>query len=671
MGGSQSAPQNLDDASERMRIQMIREAAILVGDQTCAVDVRNAVGETNMQELVDNIDQFVVKERLESKFYDAEFMRALGCALRLGLSVDAQLNGSKLIQSFFTDKKQIGAQSVEGVALIAGQQGLRDMFIIKAPKNPKNDNLIHEYFVAAGGVVTDLQGNQKIVIGTNWLRKVCLNYAQILGAFRCGPPDVDPLTKQVRSFCSTDIKSNYVGYVIYERIEGQDMKTMTSTISAVDFVSAMCQIAFALEIGQLYNGFTHYDLHSENIIMRDIGEISLIPYVLSEDVTVYIKSRYIPTFIDYGRCHIQSPAPAAELMGEPTSHFGFHAKFGGQYGIFPDRARPYYDLYKILGFTLYDMASNGNMAFEQVWPIMGFFGLRDINSVKAWLLKGRQATNLFSATDDLEKVGFCLKKTQVDNGEVCMTEQGVTMFDFLEYVENQFPTIWTQIVLASPIAGVRIMKCGDTCDTFEGALRDMTYDTNNAVVGQLSNFDNYKDIMRYRNNLNARGIHFRENFPESEYGPKLLAEVEKIDETIRQDYDNLYDNVTRQVAEKARLAVESYNIVGFPMKYTEISPTDPNIMRQELIDINQFLDRAGMFGKTYAEFKEYYEANEDMARIAGKPVSQELEDMMSKQIAPRYQAYDNFRGEVRRILEASPVVPELKFIKEQIWLKTM
>ena len=172
-------------------------------------------------------------------------------------------------------------------------------------------------------------------------------------------------------------------------------------------------------------------------------------------------------------------------------------------------------------------------------------------------------------------------------------------------------------------------------------------------------------------NFNNEYQSFVKNFPESEYGPKLLAEVEKIDETIRQDYDNLYDNVTRQVAEKARLAVESYNIVGFPMKYTEISPTDPNIMRQELIDINQFLDRAGMFGKTYAEFKEYYEANEDMARIAGKPVSQELEDMMSKQIAPRYQAYDNFRGEVRRILEASPVVPELKFIKEQIWLKTM
>lgn len=669
MGGATSAPINNNDENEKMRFQMRREAAIIVEDTTCAVDISNSTGENNMEELADQLDQFLIKRRLKDDFYDPEFMRALGCILRVGLTVDKQLNASKLIKDFFTDKKQIGGISVEGVAMMVGQQTNKDMFVVKAPRNPNNDNLIHEYFIAVGGIVRDLNGKQRTVIGTNWLRKVCLNYAQILGAFRCGPPDIDPLSKRLRKFCSTEERSSYVGYVIYEKIDGPDLAAASPTISAEDFITTMIQIALALEIGQIYNGFTHYDLHHENTILRDMGEEVLIPFVLSEDLTFYVQSRWIPTFIDYGRCHIQSPSPSAEMQGEEAIHFGFHSNFGPKYGLFPDRSRPYYDLYKILGFTLHTMADSGNLVFNDVWPIMGFFGLQSQDSVIRWLKKGRQNDNLFSAVDDLEKVGFCLKKT--GEFETCSAERAVTMFDFLNYVENQFPNVWKNKIVGYPKQGMKVLQCGAECDTFSEALKDMTSDTNNIVVSQLQTLGDFRNFMRYRNNLNSRGIYFKETFPESQYGSKLISGVDKLDEGIRASYPDIINNVLIQILEKATHLNKLYDEIGYPIRYNEQPSQDLQVQFNELKNLEGYLDRMSEFAKNYAEFKEFYEAGEDMTRIAGQIWPQEIQDSIEKNISPLYQAFDNSRGQIRRIIETTPVDDQLKALKDDLLIKTI
>ena len=58
---------------------------------------------------------------------------------------------------------------MEGVALMSGVKAVKNMFVIKAPRNPQVDNLIHEYFVTAAGSFTDLDGQPKTIIGCNWL----------------------------------------------------------------------------------------------------------------------------------------------------------------------------------------------------------------------------------------------------------------------------------------------------------------------------------------------------------------------------------------------------------------------------------------------------------------------------------------------------------------------
>jgi len=674
MGAGQSAPTR-NDAKAQMKMQMRREAAILIQDASCENELRAFTAEKNPEELADQIDQFFTKSKLETGFYDPEFMRAMSCILRVGLTVDRQLSASKYVKEFFTDKRQIGANSVEGVAMMSGMKANRSMFVIKAPKNPNNDNLVHEYFVAAGGAFTALTGEPKIIIGTNWLRKVCLNYAQILGAFRCSPPEIDPLGKVVRGWCNTDTPSSFVNYVVYEKVDGRDLKAHASTdMTAVHFVTTIIQLAYALEIAQVYNGFTHYDLHSENVILRQVNmanpqEEALIPFVISEDLTVYIESPTIATIIDFGRCHIQTPAPAAEFAGEKTEHFGF---FGLEFmGLFSDRARPYYDIFKIIGFTLYDMAAAGNPAFEECWPIMGFFGLRSRDQVIQWAGASRTNGNLFSLETDAEKAGFCLTKA-LEGQYVCLPEKAATMFDFLEYVEAQFPHIWQAKVKGYPVAGQKVLQCGADCTSFAGAIQNMTTDKSiGTPAANLAALGDLRNVMRYRNNLNVRGLYFQENFPASIYGSKLIKEVEKIDGEIIEAFPSIGPAIARQILDLGEKVKSDYAAIGYPVVYAQQPSSNPAVFTQELVSLRGYLDRMQTFAKSFVEFKEFYEAGEDMTRIAGNAVSTDLTNYLEGEINPLYQAYDNSKAEIRRILERTPVTQEYVEFRQDLIVRTL
>lgn len=678
MGANDSRPVR-DQEDEMMRFQMRREATIITEDFTCAADIVNALGlqpgtQVNPEEILDNLDQFATKYKLETGFYDPEFLRALSCLLKVGLTVDSQLSASKYVKEFFTDHKQIGAISVEGVALMSGVKANKNMFVVKAPRNPGGDNLIHEYFVAAGGAFTDLNGQPKMIIGTNWLRKVCPSYAQIMGAFRCGPPEIDPLSKRLRDWCSTENPASYVNYVVYEKIDGPDLDKLSPTIDAATFVTSIIQLCYALEIGQIYNGFTHYDLHHQNVIMRELHPENkntelLIPFVTAGDLTIYVKSHYIPTIIDFGHCHIQSPAPALEMMGEPTEHFGYRASFARKYGIDADRSRPYYDIYKVIGFTLFSMLQGSNPAFEQVWMIMGFFGLRTRDQVVQWLNKSR-TTDLFSLSEDAERMGFCLTK-QMAEGLVCLPEAAATMNDLLEYIEAQFPEIWQAKVFGYPIAGDEILQCGADCTNFEGAISNMTAEKAAKGLTGLEAMNDFRDVMRYRNNVEHRAIYFEQNFPQSQYGPKLMREVEKLDAEIVASFEQTNGPYAQQIIALGEQVKAAYQAVGYPLVFSDAPSNDFNVIAQELQRIFGYLDRMSEFAKAYVEFMEFYEAGEDMTRIAGKEPSADLTEYHRTQISPLFQAYDNSRGEIRRILERTPIPPEYAEFKQALLVRTM
>lgn len=665
MGQSNSSQTDPNDDRAKMRAQMLREAAILVGDNTCRVELEQDSHEKNMQILADNINQFKVQEKLKYDYYDTTFMYLLGCIMKVGLTVDNRLSAGQYVKDFLTDQKQIGGLSVEGVALMVGQKGLKDMFVVKAPRDPANDNLIHEYFIAAGGTVMDSQGHPITVIGTNWLRKFCLNYAQILGAFRCGPPDLDPLSKRLRNWCSPQNSGAFVNYVIYEKIDGPDLAKLVKTISPAEYVTTMIQLALALEIAQLYNGFTHYDLHDENIIMRDAGQEVLIPFVVADNLTYYVESSHILTIIDFGRAHIQTPSRAAELRGNRADHFGFHSPLSA-WGIRADSPRPYYDLYKLLGFSMYHMRASKNPTYEEVWPIMGFFGLRTKEVVDQWL--DVELRRYYSLTDDVEKVGYCLTK-EINNTVQCLPEKAATMYDFLQYVEAQFPQIWQAKVFNYPISGKKVLKCGAECGTavveMEELENSQTLDRNKlSALGDLRNF------IRFRNNLDHRAVYFMENFPQSQHGMKLKAEVQRLDGQIKEIYPEVIPGFIGKVYEKATDVGEAYMNIGYPLIYAEtFSNLEEAIMEMQMFDAA--LNRMGDFAKTYVEYKEFYEAAEDIALISGMPFDEELRLFNESEVTPLYQSFEQSRGELREYISQINLPQTYSDYKESVLAKTM
>lgn len=667
-GASQAATK---DYEAKMLLQMRREAAILTNDGTCSQELADATREKNAQELADQIDQFFIKGKLENGFYDSEFLRSLGCILRIGLTVDKNLTAASYVKEFFTNQKQIGPNSADGVALMTGMKGNESMFVIKAPKNPQVDNLIHEYFVAAGGAFTDMTGRPRKMIGTNWLRKFCPNYAQILAAFRCGPPDVDPLTKTLRSWCNTDTPTSFVNYVVYEKVPGRDFRKHLADMSAVEYITTILQIAYALEIGQIHNGFTHYDLHYENIILRpgnlaDESEEVQVPFVISDSETVYIQSKTVATLIDFGRSHVQTPAPAAEARGEPTEHFGY---FGFEsIGQFPNKARPYYDIYKILGFSLFEMQQKGNPAIEQVWPIMGFFGMRDPAAVQAFLTKG--SGEYFGLGGTPDKTAFCLS-TDLEQKFVCLSEEVATMYNFIEYIQAQFPQVWNAKVFKAPMVGQKVLQCGADCASFAQSVQNMTSAGAVSSASNLAALGDLRNVITVRNNLSERGTYFAETFPSSTYGAKLTQNVQDLDNAIIQTYDQTSPALAQQILAWGDKVQKDFIAIGYPIVYNDVPSQDPAVYTQELLSLSGYLDRMQAFVKSYMELKQFYEAAEDMAHIAGQQMGADIQAYLSSEIAPLYQAYDASKGTIQHILENTPVHDEYVQFRQDLLVRTI
>tara|TARA_R110002072_G_scaffold45565_5_gene126866 strand:- start:53853 stop:55925 length:2073 start_codon:yes stop_codon:yes gene_type:complete len=514
-----------------MKDLILKESKIIEGDESCAQALDNVDGgaarskDSNRDKILDQIDELKLKYQLTNHFYQPKYMKAISCMLKLGLVSDQSLTGSNYVRDFFTNTKKIGGDSVEGVAMLANVKGGEELFIIKAPKNPEVDNLTHEYFTANGGSFKGTDGKSKHLIGTNQLRSQCLNYAQILGGFRCGPPRYDKLTGKIDQLCGLDgvDPAQYVNYVIYEKIVGPDMAKAVTQMNKNFFIVNILQLAMALEIGQTNNGFTHYDLHNENVILRpvnpdapDSGEVAYIPFEM-DGQTIYILSSHIPTIIDFGRAHVQTPSPAEEKRtGIEAEHFGYYSSFALEYGIYGDEARPYYDIFKIIGFMLYSMADKNPSVFEEVWPIMKFFGMNNREDVLKWLTESR-GSDLFSLNSPVQAkhtAKFCLN-VAMRRGQACVDESGVSVMRFVEFIQREFPDSWDNSVFVKPGGDHKILKCSTDCMTFSQAiLESRETDATSSIVNRMvtgfdrKNINGVLQFMEYRNNINQRYLYF-------------------------------------------------------------------------------------------------------------------------------------------------------------------
>lgn len=251
------------------------------------------------------------------------------------------------IRSILKNMKQIGADSANGYALVSDFKSADKMFVVKVSKNPQNDELLHELFVG--------------LYGTNLLRKYIPNFSYIFGGFKCSPPLIDQESKRVVSWCLND--RNAVNYVIYEYINpsisfGDYIKTCTGP----EFINIYLQILYALRLGLKLIDFTHYDLHPENILLREMEQKDFQIQYETEKGMEYIRTKYVPTIVDFGMSHIKYG----------TEHFGKSGLIA--YSIYPYRSWIMHDAYKLLMFGIFHgyRANNSNV-INELTKIFRFF----------------------------------------------------------------------------------------------------------------------------------------------------------------------------------------------------------------------------------------------------------------------------------------------------------
>jgi archaellum component FlaC len=286
-----------------------------------------------------------IERALSEGFGDANVLRTLMCMNNSILSYSPNDAGRGFkVRHYLENLTQIGGESAEGYAAVAdvnsgsNSPSGKNLFVTKAPRKIDENfrsNQTHEYFVGA--------------FGTNSLRNKIPNFAFMMGFFKCSPPYIDNSSyafngtnneRKALTYCQNDVDGNQVNYLIYENVSNS--VTLQSFIEKgctfQQFLNVFIQIILALDLAYTELDFTHYDLHTENVLVRELPEEILICY-RSDGMQKYLKTKYVATIIDYGRSHIK-------FEGKDFGDAFFEA------GTYPNLSYPMNDIYKLLMFSL-------------------------------------------------------------------------------------------------------------------------------------------------------------------------------------------------------------------------------------------------------------------------------------------------------------------------------
>lgn len=229
------------------------------------------------------------------------------------------------------------------------------MFIVKTTIGDEpedNDNTLYEYFIGTRAL--------------NNLREYIPNFCYTFGLFRC-----EAFNKH-RKICE---KGGNINYVVYERIPGKTLGDFISNNLSRKLTGYILQIILALQVAYEKYGYTHYDLHPGNIMLRKLDKPTDLEYYVGGKKYVVLQTDAIATIIDYGFSHFQYGG----------------VQFGGQQSfpelsINPARASGGYDLHKLIGYTLHTLYKEyGSGDFINYWKdVYSYFKSDPFDIIKNW-----------------------------------------------------------------------------------------------------------------------------------------------------------------------------------------------------------------------------------------------------------------------------------------------
>lgn len=537
---------------------------------------------------MNNIDEVLLKNEIDKRFYSPATMIAAMCVTDSTFYVPNNSLGTLLkLKKWIHGLKRIGAASAAGVALKADLGPAEGMFILKAPQGDKTDNseLIHEMMIG--------------MYGTNKLRGTIPNFSYIYGGFSCASPILND-NNEVVSWCTGKDKES-VTYTIYENIAPAiDWKEYVEKCSGEEFVSGYLQVLYALAEAVKQIDFTHYDLHWNNVLMREYPSESgyfQIKYN-TENGEEYLVTDRVATIIDYG-----------------NSHIAYKGKHYGKYGlldlsVYPDRSHPFHDAYKLLMFTILAAWEGKNQSvLDEAAKIYKFFNSHDDPT--------------FAADEQFEPYRYAVPFN--------MTKD-LTLFDLTKFIREQCvcpfinPTPGTEVVLA----------CIEGCPTIQSIFTDIGLDVKENYTA--SSFFEFYEIFQAtgkKSDMNYEAL--RDNFENQlsdEYEDMLkdLENIKVVDLTTINVLDDVagyaYMNFLYQLVN----VLDRYNTYLLELY---IGQQVVNMFEQD-VDYSEFTSLDGQFKKLVA----IVEGNEKLFS-RGKTIFKDKKLNKHFQVAERImQIYD-------------------------------
>lgn len=366
-----------------------------------------------VQSRLSSIDMARFGKMLTGDFFNDNTMNAMVCLSGASyLATSSSLAPNERVRAWIRDLRRIGAPSVSGFALLSDagydidEKSIAPTpFIVKAVRDPtKSAELMHEVFIG--------------LAATNRLRKVIPNFAYIFGGFSCSPPVAGPFTaedpqgKKVATFCN---KEDRTVQAMYENITpSKSLGELLKKMDSYTFLQYYLTTLMALHKAEEMCGFTHYDLHTENLLIRECTDVDYLTQKnKTGKATFYVgyplrrkdgslhqyyvsSSGGIPTIIDYGRSHVT-------VNGQ---HYGMpKSRTFNMFNLRRDTSNPMHDAFKLLAFSLLEAKDSRNDSLlTEIAPLFRYF--TDEDDVLKSLMDNYEASNfdlhLPSNIDDLE-----------------------------------------------------------------------------------------------------------------------------------------------------------------------------------------------------------------------------------------------------------------------------
>ena len=286
-----------------------------------------------------NINVKMLKELLNKRYVDGSVMKSILClfdmvffSLKFAHSPSSNIQFlSKNINKWIRKMSKLTVMSVSGTVFITEMFGEGIDVIIKTSQqlDDKSD-ILREYYIG----ITEI----------NKLRYFVPNFVYTFGLFGCPPLKMTGHVKvDLNKICDPKTGDIFTKFIVYEKVNGETFRKLHDKITKEDFLNIFYQLLIALEVAQRKIGFTHFDLHLENVMLIKLKEPFEYSVIIGDSIYKIKATKYLAMIIDYGHSVVRKQVDNKGLRYIGAGEFP-------EYGMV-NYMIPGYDMYKFLYFV--------------------------------------------------------------------------------------------------------------------------------------------------------------------------------------------------------------------------------------------------------------------------------------------------------------------------------